>query len=329
MVLVTVHIVIWYVLGIQIAGSIGIEAFFSGLSRGVLNMGFVFWMLVFVSALVLGRAFCGWFCWFGGFQELVAWSVGKFKITIPRRLLLYLGILPFASAGLKIYTSLLVNWLRSIPPSYNFNLADMEPWGGQQTGISIVLTLVLLGPVFLFTFGERAWCRYLCPIGAILKVFSQTKSGKVRLVNDDCNGCGKCSRSCVMQVDVAGEIKTYGEVRSSNCIVCFKCTDDCPTQAIAFNLSRKRASLSPKAINLVERATARRRQLSAYDVVIAVLWLTATLTFTLASGGPKSIVPPGVKVLISPGLLLAIYGLVWAGNVGWSKFKARKQMVRE
>jgi hypothetical protein len=63
MLLVTVHLVTWYTLGIHAVGSIGIEALFSGLSRGVINAGFVFWMLVFASVLLLGRAFCGWFCW--------------------------------------------------------------------------------------------------------------------------------------------------------------------------------------------------------------------------------------------------------------------------
>ena len=84
MLLVTVHLITWYALGIHIVGSIGIEALFAGLSRGVINAGFIFWMLVFASAILLGRAFCGWFCWFGGYQELVAWGIGdRFKIKIP------------------------------------------------------------------------------------------------------------------------------------------------------------------------------------------------------------------------------------------------------
>ena len=75
MVLVTVHLVTWYVLGLHAVGSIGIEALFSGLSRGILNAGFVFWGLVLVSVLLFGRAFCGWFCWFGGYLDLVEWAI--------------------------------------------------------------------------------------------------------------------------------------------------------------------------------------------------------------------------------------------------------------
>lgn len=146
--LVTAHLITRYAMGIQVVGSIGIEALFAGLSRGVINTGFVFWMLVFASALLLGRAFCGWFCWFGGYQELVAWGIGdRSKIKIPRRVSLYLGVIPFLSRGIKVYYTWIVNWLEGVSASFSFNLANVEPWGGQQTGVSILITLVLYGPV--------------------------------------------------------------------------------------------------------------------------------------------------------------------------------------
>ena len=52
MLLVTVHLVTWYIMGIHAVGSIGIEAFFSGLSRGVINAGFIFWILVFIGIAI-------------------------------------------------------------------------------------------------------------------------------------------------------------------------------------------------------------------------------------------------------------------------------------
>ena len=114
MLLMTVHVVTWYTMGVHVVGSIGIEAFFSGLSRGVLNAGFIFWVLAFISALLLGRAFCGWFCWFGGYLELIEWGIGdKLKIKIPQRILLYLGAIPFVALGLKVYGAMLSNSVRA------------------------------------------------------------------------------------------------------------------------------------------------------------------------------------------------------------------------
>jgi len=324
MLLVTVHIVTWYILGIHAVGSIGIEAFFSGLSRGVINAGFVFWVLVFISALLLGRAFCGWFCWFGGYLDLIEWGIGdKLKIKIPRRMLLYLGAIPFVALALKVYGALLVNWLQGFPTTFTFRLADVEPWGGQQTGISILITLITFGPVLLFAFGRRAWCRYLCPIGALLKIFGSGLLGRVRLVSDECLGCGKCNRTCDMQVDVMGELETHGEVRSLNCVRCLKCTDECPTGAIAFSVRRKEASLSADAVARAKRTSLKRRKLSAFDAVIAALWIGVTLAINLT--GVNQNAPQEIKSFMTPGLLLGVYGLVWTAQKTGSKLGKREE----
>ena len=319
MLLVSVHIVTWYALGIHAVGSIGIEAFFSGLSRGVINAGILFWSLVFISALLLGRAFCGWFCWFGGFLELIEWGIlDRWKIKIPRRMILYLGVLAFVSLGLKVYSSTLVIWIENgFPEAFTFRLADVEPWGGQQTGISILLTAILYGPVLLFVFGRKAWCRHLCPIGALLKVFSRVKIGSVRLANNECIGCGKCNRACDMQVDVMGDLKIHGEVRSSECIVCLKCTDACPKDAIALSMRGYNAGLPADAAMRVESATLKRRKISAFDISIIVIWVSVSLFFFFS--GARATSPQEIKVIMSVGLLLIVYGLVWVIWKPWNK----------
>jgi len=324
--LMVVHIVTWYVLGITVVGSIGIEALFSGLSRGVINAGFIFWMLMFASALLLGRGFCGWLCWFGGYIELADWGIGKHKIKIPRWTLLYLGIIPFVALALKVYSALVINWLKGFPATFTFRLADVEPWGGQQTGISILITLILYGPVLFFVFGRRAWCRYLCPIGALLKILSSVGVGKIRLVSNECIGCGKCNQVCDMQVDVLGELRTYGEVRSLNCIRCLKCTNACSNGAIAFSIWRKDVSLSADASIRSEQNSLKRRKISAFDVTIVSLWIGVTLIFTLANVSQNA--PMEIKVFMTAGLLLIIYGIVWMIHKAWSKIRMGKQEIR-
>jgi len=324
MLLVAVHLVTWYVLGIHAVGSIGIEALFSGLSRGVLNTGFVFWMLVLISVLLFGRAFCGWFCWFGGYLDLVEWGIGdKLKVKLPRTMPLYLAVIPFVALFAKVYGSLLVSWFNGVPAMFIFNLADTQPWGGQQTGISILITFVLYGPVLLYFLGRHAWCRYLCPIGALLKIFDRIGIGKIRLVTEECNGCGKCNRVCEMQVDVLGNLKDHGQINSSDCVRCLKCTDECPMGAIAFSMRQKRnVTLSADAASRAEKVSLKRRRLSAFDITIAVLWIGVTLFFTFTA---RQSAPQEIKVTMSAGLLLVIYGAMWLVQKAGCRFGRKGQ----
>lgn len=324
MLLMTVHLVVWYVLGFHVVGSIGIEALFSGLSRGIINAGFIFWFLVIVSVFVFGRAFCGWFCWFGGYLDLVEWSItDKLKVKLPRTLPLYLSVIPFVALFAKVYGSLLVNWLDGIPSSFTFWLADTEPWGGQQTGISILITFILYGPVLLYFFGRHAWCRYLCPIGALLKIFNRASLGKVRLVSEACNGCGKCNRVCDMQIDVLHNLKNFSQVRNQDCIRCLKCTDVCPKEAIAFTLRpQPGVSLSVDARQRADRVSLIRRRMSGFDVILVILWTGVSLFFTLSA---RQGAPQEIKVAMAAGLLLIIYLLLRVAQKVFSRFAMKSQ----
>jgi polyferredoxin len=316
MILVTIHLVTWYSFGIHVVGSIGIEALFAGLSSGIINAGFIFWILVFLSAIIFGRAFCGWFCWFGGYQELIAWSIGdRFKFKIPRHILLYLGLIPFVSLGLKMYSSWIINWMDGIPGRFNFNLAFIEPWGGQQTGISILFTLILYGPVLIYIFGRRAWCRHLCPIGALLRVFGSLSLTRFRLVAENCTGCGKCAKVCDMEIDLTGELERFGEVRSTYCNVCFKCADICPQDALDFTIRRPNILMSPKAVAIANKLLPDRRKSSAFDLSITILWSSIVLLFFLT--GIRQNAPQEIKTIMTPGLLLIIYGLALLVRKVW------------
>jgi polyferredoxin len=223
-----------------------------------------------------------------------------------------LGAIPFFGLVLKVYSALLVNWIKKVPTSFTFILADVEPWGGQQTGVSILITLIMYSPVLFYVFGHRAWCRYLCPIGALLKVFSIVGLGKVRLRNDDCIGCETCNRTCDMHVDVVGELKNHGEVRDLNCIRCLECTDTCPQDAISFSLGRGNGVISSFVADRVEKASHKRRKSSGFDISIAVLWISVIVFMNLV--GVRQNAPQELKVLMGPGLLVLIYGLVWMIN---------------
>jgi ferredoxin len=120
-----------------------------------------------------------------------------------------------------------------------------------------------------------------------------------------------------MHVDVLGNLKDHGQVMSSDCIRCLKCTDECPVGAIAFRLRhQKDISLSAEAAGRAEKASLKRRRLSAVDMTIAVLWSGVSLffTFTARQGASQEI-----KVTMAAGLLLVIYGMVRLVQKTWQR----------
>ena len=121
-----------------------------------------------------------------------------------------------------------------------------------------------------------------------------------------------------MQVDVLGNLHRYGQVNSSDCIRCLKCTDECPTGAIAFHMLRKgNIRLSLDAAARAEKVSLERRRLSALDVTISLMWIGITLFFTFTARQSAS---QEIKVTMAAGLLLMIYGLVRIAQKVWHRF---------
>lgn len=99
------------------------------------------------------------------------------------------------------------------------------------------------GAVFVF-FGiilalamvtRRFWCRNLCPLGALLGLFSKYRITK-RTVSEACTQCGLCQRDCKMNA-----IEDDYTVNSTiECIECAECVAVCPPQAVSYTIGKNR-----------------------------------------------------------------------------------------
>ncbi len=60
---------------------------------------------------------------------------------------------------------------------------------------AVALFLIFLAIVLLNAFADRFWCRYLCPLGALLGLFAKVQVLRP-VVGDGCNRCAACARAC-------------------------------------------------------------------------------------------------------------------------------------
>lgn len=276
-------------------------------------------LIVIVLTLVLGRVFCGWICPLGTLNNIVG-SFKKRRLKQPliewHRLKYYILIFLLASSvftlqlvGIADPISLLIrSFSLSAYPLFNFSVRalfdlvyELNPEGivGVSEGIysflkKFILSFqqpyfnqqIFIGTLFLAILGlnlveRRFWCRYLCPLGALLGLLSRFSILK-RTVSEGCTECGMCASEC--QANALPDKK--GMWRDTECLYCWNCDDVCPANAVSFGFRGKKAS---SAMDL-----GRRRVItSVASGVIAVPLLRATPLSKPNFSNPGLIRPPG------------------------------------
>ncbi len=95
---------------------------------------------------------------------------------------------------------------------------------------------ILLIIIILSFFGERVWCKFVCPLGIIHRLIS-LPARYIRNV-EKCSSCRKCADICPTNaINVIDPLK-YDKTL---CILCYKCTDQCPeTTIFRFNILNKK-----------------------------------------------------------------------------------------
>jgi ferredoxin len=184
--------------------------------------------LILLLAVLFGPVFCGWVCPLGTIQEWIG-KVGRkvfgkrYNHFIPGRLDHYMRYLRY---GVLVWVVFVIarsgQLLFERVDPYN---ALFTFWTKEAEMPSLIILALTLGASLLI---ERPWCKYLCPYGALLGLFNKFRIFKIIRNEESCISCGKCDRSCPMNIPVSNR-KT---VKDSQCISCLKCTSElgCPVE---------------------------------------------------------------------------------------------------
>ncbi|MEX2483185.1 MAG: 4Fe-4S dicluster domain-containing protein [Brumimicrobium sp.] len=87
----------------------------------------------------------------------------------------------------------------------------------------------VVGTGFYPIFGNRVWCRFGCPMAAVLG-FQQKLFSKFRITTNggQCISCGNCSTYCEMGIDVRSYAQKGQNIVRSSCVGCGVCSSVCP-----------------------------------------------------------------------------------------------------
>ena len=91
--------------------------------------------------------------------------------------------------------------------------------------------LILIGFIYAAWRIPRFWCRYVCPVGAIMAVTQKNSLLGMHRDPVKCSDCKECETACPMQIPILDlDFKKFND---SECILCMACIDACPSGALS------------------------------------------------------------------------------------------------
>jgi len=201
---------------------------------------------ILLTAIISGRTVCGWFCPFGFLSDIFNKIPGK-KIILK----LKFTYLKYLFLAVVIMTAVFYFFKKS---SYLFYCAFVCPVGfyygvleyALTTGLKsltrqfpffhyMLLYHFLIGLIFIILaakLGGRFYCKFACPIGAVLGLFNKISFIKINVNNNKCSGCQACKNVCPMNISILN-----GTLLSkSNCILCGRCIKVCPSKKLEYSI---------------------------------------------------------------------------------------------
>ncbi|WP_034640841.1 4Fe-4S binding protein [Desulfovibrio inopinatus] len=279
-------------------------------------------ILVWMSALILGRAFCGYMCPMGATLDLVGWilrSPRKPAMWSPRlfrwKFLFLIACLAAATFGVSLvflgsplslvtrfYALLLepvasflgntvLDGMRTALDWVGIDALRYIHWGSRKYA-AVAFVLVTFGALFwLARTTPRFWCRYLCPAGAMLGLASRRPIVR-RRVDASCIDCKKCVANCPMNA-IPDDPQT---TRLDECILCQTCAQVCPVRAIAFTRLSDQSQHRTHVDDLSRRAVLTAASAGVGVAVLVLTGLHESASFDDGGGrimDPTLIRPPG------------------------------------
>ena len=197
-------------------------------------------MLTPLLAIFVGkRWYCSWICGCGGLantfgepwrhlsgKSLRAWRFERVSIYTVLTLSVALTALLFVSYGVGTAHPELARF------AYTF-----QGWYG------LIVASVLAGVVGVGLYplaGTRVWCRFFCPMAALLGILQKAGRYRIAVKDDMCISCGLCSKYCEMGIDVRVYAQANTPFTRASCVGCGLCAEVCPRGVLRLeNVARK------------------------------------------------------------------------------------------
>ena len=196
---------------------------------GVIRTGLFYGILG--GNLIMGRAFCGFFCPGGAAQDFL-FKIPVKKLSLPQIVNRGLRYLRYLLAFIIVLIILEATGVwQGIPL-----VSDLWSWLlHHESPVSIALIALLALALLFAILISRPFCRYLCPLGTWISPFNKYSLVELKYDDDKCQQCHQCSESCSVGIE-----PTSVGWNSAECNRCLNCYTECNNGAFSFRIKLRR-----------------------------------------------------------------------------------------
>ncbi len=181
-------------------------------------------------------AYCGWICSCGAMAETLG---DEYRNLAPHgakaKKLENIGQWVLVAAFLVTALKLLSVVYNVEIPLINENVSYTADFlhNFYYIAIDIIFAGVLGIGVYFFLSG-RVWCRFGCPLAALMHIYSRFSRYRIFAEKKKCISCNICTKVCHMGIDVMNYANKGIPMNDVECVRCSACVVNCPTEVLSF-----------------------------------------------------------------------------------------------
>lgn len=197
-----------------------IEGFWYYLFTGVFAGATIHYLVAKIAGpAIFGRGWCGYACWTAMVLDFLPW-----KKSPGRR----------QKLGAIRYCMLVASLLLVLSLMYAGIVTENLLFIGLIIGNVIYYTIGILLAAILKD--NRAFCKYVCPIGVLMKPAASISLMRIKCDTSMCINCNKCLKACPMDVNMKNNSR--GRRGATECILCCECVNSCPVNALDLKIGK-------------------------------------------------------------------------------------------
>ncbi|HTK70627.1 MAG TPA: NAD(P)-binding domain-containing protein, partial [Candidatus Eisenbacteria bacterium] len=197
-------------------------------------IGFVqTFVLIPLGIYYFGKGFyCGWICSCGALAETLGdthrhkmpHGPGWNRLNMAGQIVLLIAFL--------ILIARIVGW---ILPDGNAIDRVFDPWLKEPYKWLVDVFLAgVVGYGLYFWFSGRVWCRFFCPLAALMHIYARFSRFAIVPDKKKCISCNVCTSVCHQGIDIMSFANKGAPMQDPECVRCSACVERCPTGVLQF-----------------------------------------------------------------------------------------------